>query len=201
MLHHTKLFGCNKKIFYKNNVTPIVMSSEVRELRKRMGLSQDKMADLLAISRSKLALVECGKRRLNEPTENLLRELKKTVADGPTMLLETQSGIDNIRKKVLDKMHKELVSNECKLIKLRLSVASSKNKLEKIKKGLALICEEMKIFSGVPIYFARLQKMHQLILKSYALHSPERIEYIEIQIQSLKVYTEQLRAYLDANSH
>src|SRR5687768_13310959 len=100
----------------------------LKNLRKDLGLTQSEFSELLQISRSRLAMVECGKRELDAATLIRLADVEEFISRKQNV-----RDIENIsvpKDSVIEQKLHELYS---KRIRTSLRLTRLKKKLEKQK--------------------------------------------------------------------
>ncbi len=163
----------------------------LKKIRLLFGLTQSEMAELIDVSRAKLAQAETGISGLNHLALDRLRELDLAQASFDETLpedaeLALQKETEKIKRRydlVIENKQAELQNVIEELEKMRSNHLAA-------KKSLKIFSEEINIFRGVPSRKKKLMTIYENTLQTFLSSAPCYQQILEVRIESLKKYIE-----------
>ncbi len=175
----------------------------LKELRLKMGLTQVEMATLLLVSAQLVSMAECGLRDLKPAVTIRLNYLREQFEQTPDPNQEDMRAlIIEERNKVCAKIEKEIADLEMQRLRLERKIDNMITEYNRVQHTLAVLRNEMRLFSGVQNYFSVVQKLydehleifrenhpiHQQILQDRALQLNEKIVHLNNQLAAINTF-------------
>jgi transcriptional regulator with XRE-family HTH domain len=160
----------------------------VKDIRQKIGLSQEAFAIILGISRDQLAQIETSCREISMnafiklgEVENALNSLHEFQPDTDDLMLLTQE-LEAHRHEV----NRQLDTQRKLLNKLRIKLAKNESLFNSACQSLPFLEEERRLFEGVTIYLEDLNKIYIEQKKNFIKFHPNANLALKMKISEIE---------------